>query len=156
MDELLKGFLIALIPALIVAVISSFLSVKLSLKNFYSQRWWDRKAEAYSEIMLQLSRLYHCFYELYLEITLGLPISKTKKNDLIKDYRIARENLEKAVAVGSFIVSEQAVSDLEKMMIELIGCDQKTDHVDFVNHAYDVVSICIGKIRAEANKELKG
>ena len=40
---------------LVLAIVTSFVTVRLSLKSFVSQRWWERKAEAYSKIMEQLS-----------------------------------------------------------------------------------------------------
>jgi len=44
---------------LFVAIVTPVITVRLSLKSFVSQRWWERKAEAYSQIMEQLSYSEH-------------------------------------------------------------------------------------------------
>ena len=55
MSEITQGILIALIPALVVSIITAYVTVRLSIRQFYSQRWWDKKAEAYSQILEHLS-----------------------------------------------------------------------------------------------------
>ncbi len=44
---------------LFVAIVTPVITARLSLKSFVSQRWWERKAEAYSQIMEQLSYSEH-------------------------------------------------------------------------------------------------
>lgn len=60
MDNFLQGFLIALMPAFLVSVITAYITVRLSVKQFSSQRWWEKKAEAYSHIIERSSELLYC------------------------------------------------------------------------------------------------
>ena len=48
-----------LFTSILVAVVVAVITVRLSMKSFVSQRWWERKAEAYSKIMEQLSYCEH-------------------------------------------------------------------------------------------------
>ena len=40
---------------ILVAIITSVVTVRLSVRAFSSQRWWERKADAYSSIINALS-----------------------------------------------------------------------------------------------------
>jgi len=57
MSEFIQDISKYLIPALFVSIITAVVTVKLSIKQFYSQRWWEKKAEAYSHIIENLSYL---------------------------------------------------------------------------------------------------
>lgn len=41
----------------LLAVITAAVTVRLSLRNFYTEKWWERQAEAYSEILESLSHM---------------------------------------------------------------------------------------------------
>lgn len=48
--------LLTLIPALIVGVATALVTVKLSIRKFYTERWWERRADAYSRIVEALHK----------------------------------------------------------------------------------------------------
>ena len=35
----------------IIAIVASYITVQLSLRPFYSEKWWEKKAEAYAAIL---------------------------------------------------------------------------------------------------------
>ena len=55
--EFIGGFLLAFIPSILVAIITAMLTSKLSLKRFYSQRWWERKSNNYTSILESLHHM---------------------------------------------------------------------------------------------------
>ena len=46
-----------LLVGLVVAVVASLVTVRLSLKRFYAERWWDRKADAYTRVIAALHQM---------------------------------------------------------------------------------------------------
>jgi hypothetical protein len=44
-------YLLEIIGALFIAATSSWITVRLSLRQFYTQQWWERKASAYERVM---------------------------------------------------------------------------------------------------------
>jgi len=42
---------LSIFTAIVIAAISSWITVQLSLRKFRAERWWERKAEAYSKII---------------------------------------------------------------------------------------------------------
>jgi hypothetical protein len=50
MPQWLTTVLSSLLPSLIVGICTAIFSVRLALRRFHAERWWERKAEAYSQI----------------------------------------------------------------------------------------------------------
>lgn len=69
MNTFTQGVLTGLIPSLFVSVLTAFVTVKLSTKQFFSQKWWKKNAEAYSKIIEGLSYLQYFFGEFFDETT---------------------------------------------------------------------------------------
>ena len=46
-----------LVVGLVIAVVSARVTVHFALKRFYSEKWWERKAEAYSSIIEALHHI---------------------------------------------------------------------------------------------------
>ena len=155
MSELVQGILIALIPALAVAIITSYVTVRLSIRQFYSQRWWDKKAEAYSQIMEHLSYLHYYFEAWYDEIEADITISQERKQELSKGYRQSRESITKAAAIGSYIVSDTTITALRSLLHKFTKSDLEGDLAAVVKNNYEAIIECMPIVREEAKKDLQ-
>src|SRR6266540_2058674 len=92
----LPELLQSLIPGIIIAVATAIVTVKLSLRQFRSERWWERKAEVYSRI---LEALYHL--ERYSEAMLresegSARYSDARRERMEEAYDAAIDELHKA------------------------------------------------------------
>lgn len=154
MSEFVQGMLIALIPATIVSIITAYITVHLSMKQFYSQKWWEKKAEAYSNIIEHLSYLQYYLGEWFAEGVHEKELSSSDKERLSEGYRQARESITKAAAIGAFIVSNDTATTLEILLRELEKQDQKGDWVGDIDRCYGSVKECIAKIREYAKTDL--
>jgi len=78
MKELLLNFL----PGIIAAIVASYLAARWSLRKIYSEKWWERKEKAYSEIIGALSDImqYSEFQRDNWEC--GLKLSEEKEKEL--------------------------------------------------------------------------
>ena len=101
----MQGIFIALIPGVIVSIITAYVTVQLSMKQFYSQRWWEKKAEAYSHIIEHLSYLQFYFGEWFNEGANIKELGDSDKERLSEGYRQARESIAKATAIGAYNTS---------------------------------------------------
>lgn len=85
--NILMSVLLSLISAVVVAI----LTVRLSLRQFYSQKWWEKKASLYSEIIGDLRKLFYCLKELY-EVEIGeKELSNKRLDTLFKHHGLALE-----------------------------------------------------------------
>ena len=154
MSEFLQGIFIALIPGVIVSIITAYVTVQLSMKQFYSQRWWEKKAEAYSHIIEHLSYLQFYFGEWFNEGANIRELGDRDKERLLEGYRQARESIAKAAAIGAYIVSEDTVSALAKLLGEIEEEDPKGNWVGDMDRCYGLVKECIAKVKEYARVDL--
>lgn len=150
MSRFVQDIIIALIPAVILSIIAY-----LTVRQFYSQRWWEKKVEAYSHIIEHLSYLQYYLGEWFDEGIGEKKLGDEDKKRLSEGYRQAREFITKAAAIGIYIVSDDTSSTLEKLLHELEKKDSKGDWVGDINRCYASVKECIEKIREYAKIDLK-
>lgn len=105
---IMTTFLLNALPGIVAAIIASCLTAKLALRGFYSEKWWERKEKAYSEIIEALYDLLQ-----YCEIKkedygggTGHPEDKLK--ELADRHSQALWKIKKTTNVGAFIVSAEA------------------------------------------------
>ena len=112
--------IIGLISAIVIAVISSIVTIKLSIHQFRTEKWWERKAEAYIKI---IEALYHISTE-----ATGMKVELTGKkfNDLISANKetlkrlntvmskseAGFEEVSKTVNIGELFINKEASKEL--------------------------------------------
>jgi hypothetical protein len=156
MSEFTQGILIALIPALIVAIISPIITIRLSMGRFFRERWWEEKRKAYSHLIEHLSYL-QLFYGEWCDQALGLKkIGEKDQKRLSEGYRQAKESLKKAAATGSYIISDDAANTIESLLRELEAVKNKRgDWFSVFDESYGAVKECITKVRESAKTDLR-
>ena len=152
MDEFTQGMLIALVPALIVSIITAYLTSQWALRQFYSQKWWELKAEAYSDIVAELVSLQHYFGRWFESFVADKDLSEAAKEKLAKEAVQARDRLTRTVAAGTYLVSQDAVDALEQRLRSL----DKThpNIVEEIDMHYAAVRECIAEVSRNAAKDL--
>ena len=154
MSEFIKGLLTALIPALLVSIITALVTVRLSLKQFHSKRLWDKKAEAYYQILEHLSYLKYYYGEWLNDLQFDLNIGEDRKKKLSEGYHQAKESITKASAIGELIVSESATKSMSELLSEIFKQHLNEDPNEAFEKSYDAVVECIKMVREEAKKTL--
>ena len=117
MMNVLETTLPGLATSLVIAVVTSLLTVRLALQRFRRERWWDRKAESYSRIVEAL----HGLVDFY-EVSFDDHISHRERNEdqeakMEAEFEQHRREVRKATGIGAFIISEKiakVLSSLEK------------------------------------------
>lgn len=146
----------ALIPALVVSIISPYITVKLSMKRFYSQKWWERKAGAYSDIIESLSLLKFSLSEWLTELEDGRSYIDEYQKKLREYYSKSREHIHKVAATGSYIVSEDTTKVLTNLLREFDKNDPgpQGDYYKTLEKDYKAVRDCIEEINKFAKIDL--
>jgi len=155
MNELTKGILIALVPAIVVSVLTSYITVRLSLKQFYSQRWWDKKEVEYTQIMRELARLKLCFSGWYADLFYHKVMTKQDSEKLTETYKKASKSLARISAVGTFVISEKAVDALGDLLAQFEEEEPRGDPYAALERDYKAVEQCIRKVNQCARKDLQ-
>jgi len=148
---------LTLIPSLVVAIVVSILTVRLSLRKFYTEKWWERKADAYSRIVEAL--LMHKNYaeqKLKIEMSRAEEDSANKKN-LEKQWSDANAELERSVDLGAFVISEETEKIIRKFLNRTSIDPDYWDGPFFEIIEADISSTkkCLSEVKKSAKKDLK-
>jgi len=149
-----KNILISVLLSLIPAVFIAFITVRLSLRQFYSQKWWEKKAEVYSDIIGHLTDLNYSIDEVSLAEKTEKGITKNHVDKLVNVFRESLIPIKKAAISGAYAISDKAALELRQLIKKLedfayfpLVFDQKAE--------MDLFRNCLERIRKEAKKDLK-
>jgi hypothetical protein len=157
MSEFLQGLLLALIPSIIVSVLTAYVTVKLSIRQFYSEKWWEKKAEAYSNIIEQLSYLQYYLERWYSDEIGERLLREEAKAKIWEEYERVELELKKVAAAGAYIVSDNTAIALKDVISVFNQPGYRYDSKNWVeemNKDYVTVKECITKIRGYAKEDL--
>ena len=155
--------LISLIPGILISFLTAFVTVRLSFKKFRHERWWDRKADLYSNILDSLhQRIKYLeneitvYYSEYGDNSLTDEM-KNKSNELYKKNSESRDHIARVRDIGSFIISKEAIEELTNGLNSgLTGKDwREMFPPDFYQKELDTINNCLQRIIIIAKKDLE-
>mgnify|MGYP001574868345 CR=1 FL=1 len=115
MPEWLQSAVVALVPSLVVAVVTAYLTVRLSLRRFHSERWWERKAETYSRVVESLYHVKAYGDAMVREDLEGVQYTPEHKKRLREEYSAGHRELSKATSIGAYIICDDAAKVLDEL-----------------------------------------
>lgn len=104
-----------LLVPLLVAVITAWVTVRLSLKKFRTERWWELKAEAYRELFEALYNTDVLWRQLTRQHVTDSLLDEDAATELMDKVRAAGHVIDKAIFLGEFIIDKQAVTVLQSL-----------------------------------------
>ena len=146
---------------ILVAIITSVVTVRLSVRAFWSQRWWERKVDAYSSIINALSQELAEAWRILDAEERRQPGAPHDASPLLTDAeartrrREAQLRLHEAASEGAFFISESAAKHLDKLRVDLAGIDIPGGGLyEHVEAEYTALDTCLAGIREYAHRDL--
>lgn len=101
-----------------IAIVTSFITVKLSLNRYYAEKWWEKKYEAYNRL---IDTMYDIAQQsIRLSVVLSGSISPSSSAlDSIDHLKGAIDTLRKDVKTAEFLVSDEAAYYLSRLNKEI-------------------------------------
>lgn len=140
-----------LLSSAAVAVLTAIITVRLSLRQFRSQRWWDRKEAAYSQIIDALHDLQRYTDTLGRDMV-GERVTEEHMERLRKQHESAYDQLYRLTNTGAFVISKRAA----EILIELNKSDRSVSQwsPDFFADQAKAFGVALAAMRAEAKRDL--
>lgn len=135
--------------------VAPWLAVRMSLKQFRSTRWWEKKAEAYSNIMEHLTTLQFALGAWCDESSHLRDFSKSEKEILNKKFGEATEVIEKAAAAGAYMISNEASNALTTCIGKLHKTDSRGDWLSDLDRHYSAIKGCISEMTRYSRIDLE-
>ncbi len=153
--ELINQIVLALVPGIIIAALTSYITVRLSLKRYYSERWWERKAEAYSTIIKSFYQMKAYPMRMMRASEKSKEISRERYDELKLHAQKGFEEITRAIAIGTFIISDEAVNSLNQFQDEYHNIDEKKLLSQVMEDDIALVDKYIKIVRECAKKDLR-
>jgi len=155
--DLPSQLILAILPGLLTAVAASIITVRLSLRRFYSERWWEKKAAAYTEIIDSLYSMKTYIEGLRDAEEFGRELPQAEREELRGRAAEGRGRINRAAAIGAFTISHEAAdsltrlgAELERQLPEGSFFEQLDEHAAILNvHLNEIRSIAMADLKVE-------
>ena len=150
----MPDWLTNLITGSVIAVITAAVTVRLSLRRFHAERWWERKVDAYSGV---LDALYHMkrYADHLANEEMGERFSDEYRNDLEKKHSEAFQELERATTIGGYILSDEVAATLAELQEHPRDTWDKVPPWEFFESEAVAYGTALTKIRDAAKRDLR-
>jgi len=143
------------LPGLVVAIVTSILTVRLSIRRFYEEKWWERKERAYSDIIASLNDIMQ-YYEYQRDhYEHGRKLSKEREKEIKEQYSEAYWKLKKVTDIGGFVISRDAAVVLKDLRNRPKLKWDDNPPGEIYDSDYEYYKLALDQLVAIANKELK-
>lgn len=123
--------------------------------DWIKQRWWERKADAYTRIVQGLWHIVdedRTEYELEIREREG---RRTLTDEEKRQMRLERDELRQAADVGALVISDKASAALKHYFETTARIVYKGDYLDVVEKRWAAAASCLEAIRECAVEDLR-
>ena len=143
-----------IITGLILSIVTALVTVRLALGRFRAERLWVRRVDAYQAV---LEALHHASRDCRVERARYLSPSEHQPSEAERrKIHEAYAAISKAIDLGSFLLSDEAATCLNKLEKGLREAREPGE--DFLGHiedSEDAINDCLGSLRDIAKKDIK-
>jgi len=147
--------LLSFLPGILAAIVASYLTARWSLKKIYSEKWWERKERAYSEIIGSLYDVtQYCEAQVdYYES--GGKYSEERMKEIQGKYVEAYRKLKKVATIGGFAISNEGARVLQDLLNRPKLLWEENHPSEIYDYDYKHYKQALEKFVEIANKDLK-
>ncbi len=151
----MEEHLLRIAIAVTVAIVSAWVTVRLSLRRFRSERWWELKVQTYQNVIeaLHNSKL---FVDKHLEAGYDFrELSEERDKELRHKSKIGHDELDKIMDIGALMLSETATLRLQQYRKDAKEAGNQPDWVGYLEADYSALDSCLKDFISIAKKDLE-
>ena len=155
MDDFTSHLLTALVSGLGSGVLSAWLTYIFAWRRFRTEKWWERRADAYEKIMDAL-RSAKRFSDVHLERLMqgGNEPSPEEVGKLRVQSKEGHDYILRAIDTGRLILPDEALQRLNEYSKENARNNPDNWHT-YLDNDYGIIDSCIIDIAKIARKDLR-
>lgn len=137
-----------------IAVVAAVLTSWLTVLRFKRERWWERKADAYVELIDSLHEMGMMPSE-YLSVGgSGKELSKEAEAELWSRFEAARRKVWRIADSADFIISSEVLAVIRKMNADLGKADEHGHFVEYLDETNAAIDRCMRMVKIIGSDEL--
>ncbi|QXX98746.1 hypothetical protein IM817_11470 [Serratia marcescens] len=156
------------IPPLLVAAVTAYFSTRFALNKFYKEKWWEKRLEAFTEIIniayrIKMTHSYFldCEYKKMEDFQSRFkPHPKDIEDKLLAEYWLDLQELERVAQLADFtlttnvkLILDNFVSARKRIMDDCY--DDALSSLDASERDFELSEKLLNEIVSEAKTELK-
>jgi hypothetical protein len=139
----------------LIQVVVAVVTVHLALGRFHRERWWERKADAYSRIVESLYAAIEHFRVSSAECEGGAKFDEKFRQKIDHDCDAAFGELRKAQVIGAYIISNEVAKMLDELMKRPRLSWNDSPHWEVFKDDQEAYAKALVGIREIAKKDLR-
>jgi len=155
MEDQIISLLKTIIPGLVVAIVTSLITVRLSIRRFYEEKWWEKKYDAYTGILQSLHHFKKYALKHFDSYVSHKKISEDAKKELESDWKKHSKEFEMLHDMALFQLSEEANRILDEYREAKNEAKKCEDIFEWIDKDADAAISCLKKLSLEAKNDLK-
>jgi hypothetical protein len=143
------------VSAALIAILSAWVTVQLSLRKFRTEKWWERKADAYTNL---IEALHHSlkFSDRHLEKEQqGETLDDDADRKLRREAMSADADIRRYIDVGQLHMSNATIQRLHTYMQDERKAGDTTSWNEYLMNTYQVNQKCLADLIVLAKKDLR-
>jgi len=148
-------FLGNLAVAVLTATIAAILTVYLAMRRFRSDKWWERRIDAYAGIINALSDDRICSEKYMREYERQRQMDESERKKVQERDAAAYAVIQRAIDTGSFLLSDEANTALAKMQEETDKAGTADDFYDYVQTQHGIAKKYLKIFSEIARRDLR-
>lgn len=155
LDPLTLVLLVAgtILVSTLAAVLAARLTLRAAAAQFTSERWWERKADAYSGLVHALHAM-RGYVQNLQDVHAGHPAPMAEEH-LKVQWRHGREELARAAAQHAFVIHGDAAQELDKVSGALRFATNGRPHPESLPDEAQAIDTGLRRIREIAARDLR-
>ena len=152
MSDLLPIF--NLVGGIPVALLTAWLTVKFALRRFQSEKWFERRVDAYTKVIEALHFMKHCTERQLRAAERGVDLPKETEEELVNAYRKGLSDLRRLTDMGALLFSPRAVAVLDTLNNELKAATEEQSWWEHLDAEGAAISKALFELRPIAKSDL--
>ena len=137
-----------------VALFTSWVTVKFALRRFQSEKWFERRVEAYTRVIESLHHMKSTTERQIRAVERGVDIPEDTEKELVESYRKSLADLRRLTDMGALVFSSDAITVLERLNNDLEAATNEQSWWEHLDAEAGAILKCLSEIRAIAKRDL--
>lgn len=144
-----------LLTTLIAAILGSLVTAQVALRNLRKDKWWERKAEAYDNVILALDELAYISGEMINDAKQNRATSLEMEEERTEAIRAARREVTRAWRLGCYMLSHDVKARLRQYLSDEISRSHDQSWASFIADKHEAAVQCLKALIDLARKDLR-
>ncbi len=144
-----------ILPTLTVVVVTSILTVRLALRRFYKEKWWEKKHETYTHLLETIYHLKNYAAQHYEDQISPDCMTEEKRQELTRDMNKFHREFAKLRDLASFHLSDEAVAILDEYQKKTTEPSNSKTLFEWIDRDLCAASQCLQALKEAAKRDLK-